>query len=71
MEREDVIRKVRALLKLSESPVEEEAKLALQKAQELMARYNLERESLGETSQVVTMEVSLSTKSVSPTFPNF
>lgn len=66
MERESLLRKVKALLKLSQSPVEEEAKLALLKAQELMAKYNIEMSQLGQESNVVTREVTLSTKSVSP-----
>jgi len=53
MDRKDVERKIKALLKLSSSPYEEEAASAASKARELMDRYNLSRFDTKEKEDVI------------------
>lgn len=48
MKQDEAIDKIKKLLKLSESPYQEEAKIALEKARKLMVQYHLEEHDLTE-----------------------
>ena len=56
-EKEKIIEKIQKLLKLGESPFDEEAKTALQKARELMLKHHIEEHDLeGEQKEQVIMK---------------
>lgn len=50
MTKDEALKKISRLLKLSESPNPNEAALAAQKAQELMVKYEIEKEALSDVS---------------------
>lgn len=54
---ENVIVKIKKLLSLSQSQNENEAKLALLKAQELMLRYDISAEKINENHKSIVIEL--------------
>lgn len=60
-DKEKIVEKVQKLLKLGNSPFDEEAKTALQKARELMLKYHIEEHDLqGEQKeQVISKEIEV------------
>lgn len=61
MDSKEAISKIRKLLKLSESPYKEEAKIALEKARKLMVQYHLEENDLTEEQKddIIQKEVKI------------
>jgi len=61
LKQDEAIDKIRKLLKLSESPYQEEAKIALEKARKLMVQYHLEEHDLSEEQKddIIQTEVKI------------